>query len=217
VGHALPRLVLVEGLPGSGKTTTAERMCRRLRSRGIDAAWAAEGAADHPVFAPGYAKSRRRPEFAQQCLDAWSSFVDAIGTRTWVLDGAAFQSTVRFMFEQRVPYDEIFAYWRVFESVVSPLRPTVFYLRDDDAADRLRTITIPVRGRAWYDKVSSYVARTPAGREFRHLGVEGFIEFWVRYGELCETLLAQSHLDVASSPLAPEPAPAAVALVSDDA
>ncbi|HEX5094721.1 MAG TPA: hypothetical protein VFX21_01845 [Acidimicrobiia bacterium] len=210
----LPRLVLVDGLPGSGKTTTAERMCRRLRSRGIDAAWAAETAPDHPVFPRGFAKSRREPEFPQQCLDAWAAFVDTIGTRTWVLDGAAFQSTVRFFYDERVPYDEIFAYWRAFETIVMPLRPTIFYLRDDNPADRMRTITIPVRGRAWYDKVSNYVARTPAGREFRHLGVEGFIAFWVRYGELCESLLAQTRLDVASSPLglAPEPA-----LVSDDA
>jgi hypothetical protein len=196
---AIPKLVFVEGLPGSGKTTTAERMCRRLRSRGVDAQWASETTKDHPVFPPGLLTQRRAPDFADQCLAAWHAFVADLGPTTWVLDGAAFQSTVRFMFEERMPYESIRDYWRAFEDVVLPARPTLFYLRDDDAADRMRTITIPVRGQAWFDKVFDYVARTPQGREFRHMGVEGFIAFWVRYGALCDTLVAQSRMEISSS------------------
>lgn len=191
----LPRLVLVDGLPGTGKTTTAERVFEGLRGRGIDCAWAREEAKPHPVFGPGILAARRQPEFPALCIEAWTRFV-AQTDRICVLDGAALQSTVRFMFEQRVADVDITAYWQAFETIVAPARPVLMYLRDPNPAQRLRRHAIRERGREWYEKLADHVARTPAGRPFRHLGVDGFVEFWVRYGALCDELLAASELTV---------------------
>ncbi len=43
------RLVLVEGLPGSGKTTTARMIADGLTARGLDARYFGEGRSDHPA------------------------------------------------------------------------------------------------------------------------------------------------------------------------
>ena len=46
---AASRLILVEGMIGSGKTTTAERLGDWLSGRGEDVRAYDEGAADHPI------------------------------------------------------------------------------------------------------------------------------------------------------------------------
>ena len=72
---AASRLILIEGMIGSGKTTTAERLRDWLSGRGENVRAFGEGAADHPIRtrrvdellsvpAPGdpgaYSASRRR-------------------------------------------------------------------------------------------------------------------------------------------------------------
>ena len=46
---AASRLILIEGMIGSGKTTTAERLADWLSGRGEDVRAFDEGAADHPI------------------------------------------------------------------------------------------------------------------------------------------------------------------------
>jgi hypothetical protein len=49
VGDAVSGLVLVEGLPGSGKSTTAAHVASWLSDRGVEVEHYAEGRTDHPV------------------------------------------------------------------------------------------------------------------------------------------------------------------------
>jgi hypothetical protein len=44
-----------------------------------------------------------------------------------------------------------------------------------------------VRSDVW-DKISAHVLRTPAGRRIDAERMDGSVEFWVRYSDLCERL-----------------------------
>ena len=46
----LPRIIFVDGLPGSGKSTTAQRLSLHLRRQGYRARWVFEHEEPHPVF-----------------------------------------------------------------------------------------------------------------------------------------------------------------------
>jgi hypothetical protein len=189
-------VILVEGLPGSGKTSVAQRLCTGLRRRGFATAWVREEAKDHRVLPVALRRRRRAPDFAQQCLDAWARFMAADDGRVWIFDGAALQSTVRFLFEERVPEPRIAEYWNRFEEIMRPSAPVLVYLRHDDSAARLRDVTIPERGREWYDAVARHVAGAPAGRRHRHRDLEGFVAFWMEYEALCDRLVASATLRV---------------------
>ena len=67
------RLIIVEGLPGSGKSTTAAMVAAELEARGKDVVCVDEGAANHPADVGDY----DFPDFASECatiLDTWRAF-----------------------------------------------------------------------------------------------------------------------------------------------
>jgi hypothetical protein len=93
-------LWLIEGLPGTGKTTMAEQLCILARKSGLSAAWYLEESIDHPVHGRKLKEGRKNGDiFVKSCLEAWRAFADN-STKTpdiQILEGSAFQSTVRFM------------------------------------------------------------------------------------------------------------------------
>jgi hypothetical protein len=127
------------------------------------------------------------PGFADRCLDAWKQVVAACAVRPWVLEGVAFQNTVRFMFEQELPDQEICAYWERFVAIVRDVDPLLVHLRPGDVRGFIREHTTTVRSHVW-DKISAHVLRTPAGRRLDAEGAEAPVEFWVQYNDLCERL-----------------------------
>ena len=104
------RLILIEGLPGSGKTTTAEWICEWLRETGAAAEWFLETLHDHPVIDRPTLKTPREPGYVDRCVSRWRAFADAVvddpASPVQVLEGCFFQSTVRFLLEHDHPDGE---------------------------------------------------------------------------------------------------------------
>lgn len=192
----LPSLVLFEGLPGSGKTTTSRQVAASYRAEGLTCRWALEEDDLHPAFGRDVRRQHRRPDYDDICIRRWQYLVERACEGPWLLEGCAFQSTVRFMFEQAWSLDRIEAYWRRFEAVVAAVGAVHVHLVHPDPESFLRSHTMAVRAPVW-SKIAQHVERTPAGRALAHEGVdEPSVEFWVRYHGLCCGLLAASSLPV---------------------
>lgn len=187
------RILFIEGLPGAGKSTMAEKLCEFAMRSGSDAMWYREEAHDHPVHPKPWGALKHRDDFADVCLQAWSAFVvrcqgdDALH----ILEGSAFQSTVRFMMENQRCQANIEDYFRRFEDILRPLGPRMIYLRSRDAIRHSMHVSA-LRGDNWTMRVSSYLEQTRYALHHRLRGVDGMHRFWADYARLCDGLVAKT-------------------------
>ena len=123
------RMIFIEGVPGTGKSTMARNLCTYFSSQGMDAQWHLEEARDHPVHPKPQDISDVEAGLSEKYLRQWSNFLDqSIGKNTvHIFDGSAFQSTVRFMMEKRQPGIE--SYYRRFEEIVCSSNSRMVYFR----------------------------------------------------------------------------------------
>jgi hypothetical protein len=182
------KLILIEGVPGSGKSTTAEKVTSHLLEQGMDATWYLEESESNPLRSAGIKQLQRPQEFIENCLKNWRSFVERTNDQhqVQVLEGAAFQLTVRFMFEHNLP--GIKSYFASFQEIVASLDPRFIYLRPADL-HRHSEFTAEQRGKKWAEKVSDYLEGTPYAKKHSLRGLTGMHRFWASYGAECDSLV----------------------------
>lgn len=197
------RLVLIEGIPGAGKTRTARRVDARLAELGVPVRWYLEELAQHPVSPRSLLRLHPSAGFADACLESWRSFVRRGPAGVDILEGTLFQSTVRFLYARGDPECEVRGYVAELARIVSPLEPVVVYLQPPDPEEHLRSFVPRVKGPEWVARVTAYGSRTPLGRRRGWEGLSGLVDFWSGYRQLCDSLVAAlpfPRLDVTVEP-----------------
>jgi adenylate kinase family enzyme len=187
------QIVLIEGVPGSGKSSMAERLCSKATIAGINAKWYQEQSQDNPLRMKAENAMKSQGNFAEECLSTWASFVDQCKEQRTIhiFEGIAFQSTVRFMMEKRE--NGIEQYYRRFEEIVKCLNPRMVYLRPHDISSHSRNIS-DLRGEDWSNKVSNYLAQTQYSNFHGFNGMIGMHQFWNNYSLVCDELLIATSI-----------------------
>jgi hypothetical protein len=193
---AAPRLVLIEGLPGTGKTSLAEWLCKRMTESGRDAAWAREEAADHPVIDRATRRTAAEPGYADRCIARWEAFARRMATapspETFVLEGCLFQSAVRFLIEHEHPAADAARYLVAVETALAPLAPRLVYLVQPDPEAYLRDVLPGRKGEATVAKIAAYSATTPFAVRRGLEGRGALLGLYTTYRVACDALVARS-------------------------
>ena len=112
-----PRLILFEGMPGSGKSTAAQALTRALRAEAVAARWWYEEQRTHPIFgfeAPADVRAvvdeLRQGQFEPviaRALTRWSAFVEFVQeSRTVaIVDGCLLGYLTWTLFWADAPWD----------------------------------------------------------------------------------------------------------------
>ena len=202
------KLVLLEGIPGSGKSTTAHALQRQLAAMGTPHRWWYEGERGHPLYTFDDAASLNQtvadvfsgdPERVQRVvgatLERWRALAAALETAREVLlfDGMLYGHLGWTLFAGDVPAHTIAAYVAEAEEIAASVGMCLVLLRPDDVGAAVRRI-ISRRGERWGDDFVRRVTNFPYCRRRDLEGFDGLVRFWQDYRDLCDELCAHSPL-----------------------
>jgi hypothetical protein len=187
------RLIFVEGIMGSGKSTTARWFARLFRRNGNPARPIPE-ARSHPtnVF-------RTLPHWKQPWLDFsadelmirsyanWQAFVakNLSDPHIFVFDGQLFHGDFTCLFLMNCPPQVLQQYVHNILQLAQPLHPAIVYCYQDDVAQALDRIGAQ-RGQGWVDSQVAWKVASPYGQQHGLVGVDGWKQLYQDYRQLTD-------------------------------
>lgn len=204
-----PGVILVDGMPGSGKSVTAHRLCDRLRRLGRDARWVYEHETPHPIidvqriYAMIQGLAPIDPALYDEAVERWRGLAEACvrEDRVVVAECMMIQTPLHPLFQATGCEAEIRDYMDRVVEALAPARPRLVYLRPREiGAALMRTFA----GREpWFQGVMiEWISASPIGRARGLAGIEGAIEYFRLFHEMTDELVAR--IDPPALTLAPD-------------
>jgi hypothetical protein len=211
------RLVLIDGLPGSGKSTAAHSLGMHLQRHGYSARWCWELEVPHPIFEfqEAIEAGALRDGFLEGALERWRAVaVDlASADETLILESSFLQSAVQPMFALDWSPARIGAFLHGVVDAITPAKPFLAVLRYDDVEAALEAVA-RVRGTSYLQLIESKVTDTPYAQARGLSGLSGTIEYLSAYQAVVDGLVATLELP-SMTVAARDGVPAAVARIAD--
>ena len=193
LSNVWPRLVIVEGIMGSGKSTTTRNIAHRLNASGIPAIGITEGVEPHPIrFDWDQPWSEMPPaELARSGIAKWRAYVDACLTeeRISVVDGQLFHGGLTSLLLLEAGVDMVAAYCRDIVAVIEPLNPLLIYFHQSDVDRAIRLVSAQ-RGEGWVDYQVNWKLESPYAKRRGLAGLDGLIALYREYRALTDQLFA---------------------------
>jgi thymidylate kinase len=190
------RLIIVEGVMGSGKSTLSKAITRHLRLHHYPAKHVPESFRTHPTSVTRTLTHWQRiwieytpATFIAQSLDNWQTFgADALYTgKVYVFDGQFFHGDMTGLFIANTPPAQINAYIDRLVETIQPLHPVFIYLYQADVAQGLERIAA-VRGQRFLRRQAAWKVDSPYGAARGYTGVPGLFQLYRDYRTMTDDL-----------------------------
>jgi thymidylate kinase len=196
------KLILLEGISGSGKSSLAQFIAHTLTRQGIACRWWYEEEKEHPLYVFHDSASLqdtvdalsddRYRQVIEAALEQWKVFVQTCSSseKVVILDGCLFGYLTWSLFPLDISRDEIQAYLSQVEQIIQPLQPCLIYLYQQDIAYSLERIC-ERRGnetRAW---LMTQATRSAYGIRRGFQGFAGMVTYWQDFRDFVEPVFAQ--------------------------
>jgi hypothetical protein len=186
------RLILIEGMIGAGKSTTAERLAARLTEDGDDVRAFNEFADDHPIrtrHADFLLAAGPAPASAYDA-GQWNALADrcARGARTVIVESTFLQNSVMPHFVDDAPVGVVKDVFADLAARIAPAAPLLVYLRPTDVADAIRRVHAE-RGEPWSSRNYAFVSASPWARRRGLVGERAVIELYRAWEQVVDELL----------------------------
>ncbi|HWA08531.1 MAG TPA: hypothetical protein VG838_03605 [Opitutaceae bacterium] len=194
----LSRLILCDGLPGSGKTTTTQQLWLHLDALGHEARWWFEHELDHPVIGFDQARAAQRTggaaarEIFAGAHAGWAALASRTGQghRIALLEGTLFQATVGAQLLADLPRAEIVAHFERTLELIAPLDPVLIHLRQENVGAALAATS--ARRGSWFPEfLQGEFAATARGRRVGRSDAAALLEYFTERREVSDELFAR--------------------------
>jgi hypothetical protein len=191
-----PHLLFIDGLPGSGKSTTAGEIGRRFLGSRIFL----ECQPGHPLLV-GVPDERGAAfanihevhsveSFAAEALAKFEVFLEtAEGDAQYIFESHPMQSTVRVLGQLDAPEARVMKFWSDLQDRLEFAKPRLVYLQESDPRQALIDI-IRKRGPSWESYVVEAFNRYPWSKARNLSGFEAMLEAFGEYSALTDRLAA---------------------------
>jgi hypothetical protein len=201
----VPKLIVVDGLAGSGKTTTCRWLELQLQQRQLSTRAVYEADVPHPLHWWRYwdGEQHHPPDFdrvapsayMESSVERWTQFIADIGQSDdmFIVEGALYCLAVWFFLQADAEPEQIAAYVRRVEAIAAPIAPLLIYLRQDTIAEHSRKVWNS-RGAALEQELIMHMERTPYFRRRQLRGFDGVIRLWQDTQTLTDDLFSRHAL-----------------------
>ena len=169
------KLILIEGLPGAGKTSTTTYLGKLLSDRGQACCWYLEEDKHNPIACLDF----ELKDLCQKMPPLWQALTDQIlrDPAITLLESRLWQNTALFMWMSEYSTVDILHYHRLVWQVLSPLSPCLLLLDEENVAEAIRRICA-VRGAEWTNQVIHMTSTYPWFQSRGLHDIEGWIWFF---------------------------------------
>ncbi|MDE7220564.1 MAG: hypothetical protein K2O45_13250 [Oscillospiraceae bacterium] len=174
--HIKTNLIIVEGLPGTGKSTTAAIIADELSKAGETVLCVDEGVRDHPADYADY----DFPDFEterEKILKKWRSFVDESDKNTTYVFNCVFLQNPMCETMMRFGMDSAASQRYISEiaEIIRPLHPLIVYIDKPGVRETVDRV-LDERGNDWLEAVIDYHTSQGYGKRNQLSGYEGYIK-----------------------------------------
>jgi len=184
------RLVLIEGLPGAGKSTSTVHLGTVLQQAGIPCRWFREEDDPHPLPCLDF-EIKGLPA---KMIQLWSDFVERTEREpfVYIIESRLWQNTGLYMYMSENEIDEIVDFNRAVYQVLTPLAPVLIYLDQADTEVALRRM-YAARGEAWMAQTLAETLPYPWFQSRNITDFAGWVQFFVAWQPIADRLFADWH------------------------
>lgn len=200
------RFLFVEGIMGSGKSTTAWFLTEYLQQHEIPASFLAEGPTiDEPEHPLRVATAFPHPngiwldltveEFIETSLQKWHNFVQATlrDLVVTISDGLLFHGNMTDLLLMNANTSVLRSYVAQIIECLQPLNPVVIYFYHKDITQALHAICHE-RGKEWEAYQVNWKLLSPYGRQRSLQGFDGLVQLYQAYRDICDEIFSQLGL-----------------------
>ncbi|MCQ6559856.1 hypothetical protein [Paenibacillus mendelii] len=199
------KLICIEGIPGSGKSSTAQFISRMFGQLSFPHKWWYEEELGHPVYVFTDAASAQQTvndlsggnyrDVIVRALRRWEQFAEhvAASEEIIIIDGCLLGYLTWSLFPYNVPEDEIMDYVKEVEVIIRGLNPCLIYFYQDDLRAALSSI-IQRRGSDAEKHMLDRVSQSKYGKTHGLSGFDGMVTYWEDYRAIMESLYDSLHI-----------------------
>lgn len=191
-GYVGSKLIVVEGLTGSGKSIMAHFIARQLQYNGVPASWVHEGDEPHPILIDVESGIEAYMAEAQA---RWVAYVDRVGSSDEVkaVEGCYFNNGIESLLAHNVDRPKALQYAAELQALIEPLNPTLVHLVQGDVASALER-NFKDRGTGFRDYVIQFATGLPLAKRRGWQGYEGMVMYWREFVTLTDELFDRHRI-----------------------
>jgi len=188
-------LLLIEGIPGSGKSTFARFLANQFERNGIPCGLYLESTYDHPIIE--FTGHENNELFLEAYYDRWSKFLDHFPKEEVVVMESAFlQSPMVHLLHKEAERELIKSLIHKVSDRLSKEHCNLIYFYQKDAPTAINKMIEQRGGREYLLRKHEEYKDEPYFRNRQEQGPESHISFFLEYAEIANEIVRELNIPV---------------------